>query len=504
MSITVDALQSALIGLNTSQQLLNVTAQNAANAQTAGYTRKTVQVSTQVAQGDGVGVTVSGQQRSVDTSLQKTYWTQIGASSSLATTNSYLGKLQTLYGSANAQTSFSAYLSQLHDDFTTLSATPDSTTQQAQVVSDAQTFANSLNQTTTTITGLRNNAQSDINSAVSTINTNLQQIATLNNEIAQTSFGGQSTATLQDQRDVAVTSLASQLNVSYYTNSAGVMVVQAAGGDVLADTQAHTLVFSNQSVGDRTEYPASLSGVYLDSTSGPDLAANPKALGGNLGGLLGLRDQILPQAQAQLDQIALQTANRFNAQGLKLFTQPDGTIPSSSGNAAVGFSTSITVNPAVVANPALLQQGTTPISASNPALDPGDTTVINNVLNYTFGPNSDASGTANPPFTTTGLGMNSDINLDGMNGSATLEGFAQQTLSAQANQASTYTSQQTFSDNYRDSLGQKLSNEDGVNLDTEVSNLTVYEHSYGAAAQVLNTVNKLMADLFTAVSSATT
>jgi flagellar hook-associated protein 1 FlgK len=504
MSGSVDALQSAISGLNVSQQLLNITAQNAANAQTAGYTKKSIIVSDQVAGGNVVGTVIGNVQRTVDTGIQKTYWQQVSNSGNLSTTNSYLSQLQTLYGTSDAQTSFSSYLSQLNDDFTSLSSTPDSSTQQLQTVSDAQTFANSLNTTASTITTLRNNTQTDISSAVASINTNLQTIATVNNEIAQATYAGQSTAALEDQRDTAVTSLAAQINITYYTNTSGVMVVQDGNGDTLADTQAHQLVFNQQSVGDKTAYPATLSGVYIDnSTTGVDLAANESKVGGTLGSLLTLRDQILPQAQAQVDQLALQTANRFQAQGLTLFTNPDGTIPSSpsgplTSDPSVGFASSITVNPAVVANPALVQQGTT---AQTPALDPGDNTIIDKVLNYTFGANADASGTPNTPFTTTGLGMNGNISLTGFEANDTLENFAQQALSIQATQASNSTSQQTASDNYRDALQQTLSNNDGVNLDTEVSNLTVYEHSYAAAAQVITTVNQLMTDLMNAVSS---
>jgi flagellar hook-associated protein 1 FlgK len=100
--------------------------------------------------------------------------------------------------------------------------------------------------------------------------------------------------------------------------------------------------------------------------------------------------------------------------------------------------------------------------------------------------------------------MNGDISLTGVSATNTLEGFAQQVLTQQASQSSNYTAQQTASDNYRDSVQQSLSNSDGVDLDTEVSNLTVYEHSYAASAQVITTVNQMMTDLFNAISSVST
>jgi flagellar hook-associated protein 1 FlgK len=500
----IDALQSAIYGLNVSQQLLNVTAENASNADTAGYTRKTLQVEDQVANGTVVGVTTGQVQRSVDQSLQQSVWSQTSTSAQLSTINSYLGQIQSLYGTATSGSNFSDDLTTLNNDFSQLSSTPDSAALQQQTVADAQTFAQSMNTLGTTITSLRNSAQTGIATAVSTINTQLQQIATLNTEIASQQNQGQSTADLEDQRDDAVSTLAQQMNISYYTNSNGVMVIQTPSGTPLADTTAHTLIFNQQTVGDTSSYPSSLSGIYVDSPSGTDIAADPTSLGGTLGGLLQLRDQILPQQQAEADELSEQTANRFAAQGLKLFTQSDGTIPSNTNTAGspspyTGFASNITVNPAVVANPLLVQQGTTTPVPPATTLQPGDNTIINNVLNYTFGVNSDSSGTPNVAFNTTNLGASGAITSP-ITGATTLEDYSQQMLTNQANQASEYTSQSSFSASYQASLSKSLSDQSGVNLDTEVSNLTIYEHSYGASAQIIQTVDKLMDDLMSAVS----
>jgi flagellar hook-associated protein 1 FlgK len=496
----IDALQSAIYGLNVSQQLLDVTAENASNADTPGYTRKTLQAQDQVAGGSVVGVSVGQVKSVVDQSLQQSVWSQTSTSAQLSTINSYLGQIQTLYGTATSGSNFSDNLTTLDNDFSALSSTPDSSALQQQTVADAQTFAQSMNTLGNTITSLRNNAETGIASAVSTINTQLQQIATLNTEIASQQDQGQSTADLTDQRNDAVTTLAQQMNISYYTNSNGVMVVQTPDGTPLADTTAHTLVFNQQTVGTTSSYPSSLSGVYVDSSSGTDIAADPSSLGGTLGGLLQLRDQILPQQQAEADELSEQTANRFAAQGLSLFTNPNGTIPSNTNTAGqpspyAGFASNIAVNPAVVANNQLVQQGTT-----GATLQPGDNTVINNVLNYTFGANSDSSGTPNVAFNTTNLGASGDITSP-ITGATTLEDYSQQMLTNQANQTSEYTSQSSFSTSYQASLSKSLSDETGVNLDTEVSNLTIYEHSYGASAQIIQTVDQLMTDLMNAVSA---
>jgi flagellar hook-associated protein 1 FlgK len=491
-AITVDALSAGLQGLNVAQQLIDVTAQNISNASTAGYTRKTLQVNTEVSGGNVIGVTTGNIERTVDQSLQSTIWTETAQNSSQSTINTALSGLQSLYGSASAGTNFSSYLSNLNDDFTQLSATPNNTTLQQQVVTDAQTFSNSLNSTAQAITSARNDAENGIATSVASINTDLQQIAQLNTQIASTQSSGQSTADLEDQRDQAVQSLSQQIGISTYAGPNGTLVVQTANGVLLADTQAQTVNFQSQPVGANTVYPSSLSGITVGSNPGVEIAANPSTVGGTLGANLQLRDQILPQQQAQLDELSEQTASRFSAQGMKLFTDPSGNIPATTpASGYSGFSSTITVNPAVVSSPSLVQQGTSgvPISVD-------DNTVIQNVLNYTFGLNQNSSGIPNTPFTTTGLGAAGNISIASqLPAVSTLENFAQQVLTVQAGQASQYTSDSAFSSNYLTSLQTTYSNQTNVNLDTEVANLTVYQNAYSCSAQVVTTVKEMMTSL---------
>ena len=77
-------------------------------------------------------------------------------------------------------------------------------------------------------------------------------------------------------------------------------------------------------------------------------------------------------------------------------------------------------------------------------------------------------------------------------GTAILSSF-QQTANTISAQSTTATSQQTF-------YQQTLTNQTGVNMDTELANLVNYQNSYAAAAHVITTVNQMMTDLLTAVS----
>ena len=132
-----------------------------------------------------------------------------------------------------------------------------------------------------------------------------------------------------------------------------------------------------------------LSGITVGSPTGTDIAASGN-LGGQIGGLLNLRDQVLPQYGAQLDEFSENLATRFQNEGLTLFTNANGKVPANTPGNYVGFSSLIQINPAVTANPSLIQQGT----SGTP--EPADSSeVINRITQYTFGnyQNQQANGT---------------------------------------------------------------------------------------------------------------
>lgn len=50
-------------------------------------------------------------------------------------------------------------------------------------------------------------------------------------------------------------------------------------------------------------------------------------VGGRLGEYIQLRDQVLPRYQAELDIAASEIADRFRAEGLRLFVDTAGNVP---------------------------------------------------------------------------------------------------------------------------------------------------------------------------------
>ncbi|UGY04599.1 flagellar hook-associated protein FlgK [Bradyrhizobium quebecense] len=309
----------AFSGLSATQVQISVASANISNADTKGYTEKTANQSSSVTSGVGTGVTISGITSAVDKLLLKSL---VGADSDLGaadTNNSYLTELQQLYGntssgdSSTTGTSLANTIAAFESALSSLASTPSSASLQSNAVSALAAVTNQLQQTSSGIQKLRSNADQDIASSVTDINSDLQQISDLNKQIKQKAAAGQSTADLEDQRNGALQDLASQMNVSYFTTSSGDLQVYTGSGQALVDSTAHPLSYTAlPSVTASTTYSAGSSSSFSGITvNGVDITSQISS--GKVSALIALRDQTLPAAQSQLDELAQQLASSVNA-----------------------------------------------------------------------------------------------------------------------------------------------------------------------------------------------
>ncbi|WP_050628660.1 flagellar hook-associated protein FlgK [Bradyrhizobium viridifuturi] len=310
----------AFSGLSATQVQISIASANISNADTKGYTEKTANQSSSVTAGVGTGVTITGISSSVDKLLLKSL---VGADSDLGaadTNNNYLTELQQLYGSTSSGdssttgTSLANTLAAFESALSSLASTPSSASLQSNAVSALNAVTTQLQQTSSGIQKLRADADQDIASSVSDINSDLQQISDLNKQIKQEAAAGQPTADLEDQRNSALQDLASQMNVSYFTNSSGDLQIYSGSGQALVDSTAHPLSYTPTSnVTASTTYVAgsATSGFSGITVNGVDITS--QITSGKVSALIALRDQTLPAAQSQLDELAQQLAASVNA-----------------------------------------------------------------------------------------------------------------------------------------------------------------------------------------------
>ena len=233
---------------------------------------------------------------------------------------------------------------------------------------------------------------------------------------------------------------------------------------------------------------------------GTDITADLTA--GQIGADINLRDNTLPTMQAGLDEFSQNMATQFAAQGLTLFTNAAGAVPQTGSPVQtnyVGFAGAITVNPAVVAQPTLVRDGTNSVAGSvtgastytpNPAGGPsGFTTLIGRILTYALG-NSAQAGVVQPASNTSGLGAAGTLSLP-YTSQATLDGTATAFAGAEASDSAQASANSTAATSLQTALQSTLSQSASVNVDQQMSNMVSLQNAYAANAKVITTIQAM-------------
>lgn len=352
------ALSVATSGLATVNQQLRLVSQNVANASTANYARQIANTVSLAAGGMGIGVQAGAVQRVLDQQLQATLFGQNALVSGGQTAQTALQKIDSIAGTPGQGSDLAGLLGKVQDTFSGLVGDPSSTARQRDVVTAASGLAAQINALSNAVTAGRQEAQHDLVRQIGALNSNLARIGTLSREIVELKAQGLSTADLENQRDAARDDLSRQVTVRAMEQPGGDLLLMTPSGLRLPTSGSSAFSTTDANPGPLTFYPA--GGLGAITLGGLDVTSQLQ--GGAIGSDITLRDTTLPSFQAGLDEFAQTLSTRMDGQGLRLFSDGSGNVPSSTGpnpqDGYVGYAAAIRVNPAVVANPALVRDGT--------------------------------------------------------------------------------------------------------------------------------------------------
>jgi len=306
------ALATATSGLQATQTGLSIVAGNVANAQTAGYIAKSVSLAETVSGNGGNGVSVSSINRLLNSFVQQQLWTESSGGGYADLRASVYQQLQQVYGQPGSDTTLDSTFNNFTSAVQALSAAPSSYAAQAQTINAAQAMAQQLNSATQNIQTLRSQADQGIAGDVQQVNNALQQIAKINGQLSTAGLDNNTTVTLEDQRDQYVSQLAKLMDIRVTQGSNNEIIVTTNGGTQLVGDKASQLGFTASGTINATQQwnadptKSKLGTITLTSPSGTtiDLVADGGIQSGEIAGYLSMRDNVLVQAQDQLDELA--------------------------------------------------------------------------------------------------------------------------------------------------------------------------------------------------------
>ncbi len=291
---------------------LQTTGQNIANANTVGYSRQQVVLTTTPGQYTGSGYFGRGVTVQTVTRASNMFLTsQAEATKAVASADSVrlsmLQQLERVFGTGSAGLGNSA--TQLFNAFSDLAGSPGDLSARQAVLSRAEDFASLARSNSDQLEAMQLNVVGDVRNSIKDVNEMAQGVADLNAQIAAAQGSGHAPNDLIDARDRLISQISEKIEVQTIQSSDGSTSIFVAGGQSLVlGGSANKLV----SLPDPFD-PARVSvGI---SVSGSVTALPTRALGsGSIAGLMHFQDNDLVDARNRLGQMVAALGTAVNNQ----------------------------------------------------------------------------------------------------------------------------------------------------------------------------------------------
>lgn len=457
MSGLLTMLNSATSALNADTAAINVTSNNIANVDNANYSEETpvFQSLGMVETDEGpqsIGVSVTTEQQVSDV-LNQMVQLEASLTSGYEAQQTVLQQAQAGLGESVSSSSSSDSSSSSSTDTTTESglgvaiddffdafqsyaSDPSDEGEQESLLQQAAVLVDRFQNISQNLAEVQSAATSQVTSDVTSANSLLQQIATLNSQIAGFEANDPGSAVeLRDQREGDLEQLAAMIPVSVTEGSDGEDQVSAGGVTLVSGgTVANSLSYA--------------SGTLSAGSTALSLASG--SIAGTIAASAGPVQALSDSIDALADEIVTAVNGAYN---------PDGTA---GGNF---FDASGTTAATIALDPDL---STSTLQAGTGDGDNSTALAVANLAGQTF---STAGGDA----------------IDG-----TFDDYYAGVVSTIGQALDTANTQVTDQTNVQNVVLNERSSVSGVSLDTEMSNLMTYQRAYQASSEVFQVINDLL------------
>ena len=337
-----DLISIGSSSIRNSQMALSVVSNNIANVNTEGYVRQDLALQEGLPTKNGLfflgsGAIADGIRRAYDGQIESSLRVSISDLNAQTPLIENTERLINIFGNKNA--SLTSALGGFFDSLRALSVDASSEVLRNQTINDGQTLAARFNGLAGQLDALDLETRQLATDKINAFNALAEQLASINTNLAKASDVAKQPADLLDGRDQVLRDMAQITRISVSELANGTVSV-GIGTNI---TNA-TVVDGQKSVPIGISY---LDGVPSKSVIQLDPYAEPINLsgliGGELGGVLAFRDQMLGPAMTQLDDIAstfISEINAAHAKGMDLTEKAGQLLFSSQPAFSVDYSMS--------------------------------------------------------------------------------------------------------------------------------------------------------------------
>lgn len=298
------ALEIAKQTILQSQAGMNTAINNISNSQVDGYSRQKVQFQTGVSINSnghlvGTGAVIKSIDRIRDGFNDKQYRENVGIYSNASVMANSLKKIETFFGSIDGDTGVKSTLTELFNSLEELSKYPENSGIKQIVKDSGVAVAQSFNQVASNLKTMKSQYASFVESKVTDINAILKDLNTLNDEIGRITVKGQTPNDLLDARDRLLDELAKNIDISIVETDNNKINIISNGQILLQDGYVNQLDVAVTNGYD----------VTVTYANGADF----KSTHGELSALISTVTDVIPKYQAEIDTMAKDFMDAFNA-----------------------------------------------------------------------------------------------------------------------------------------------------------------------------------------------
>lgn len=440
------------------QSALQIVGNNIANVNTPGYSRQKVKMISGKTNPIGQmssGVTVEGASRAKDVLIDSILRRETQSLGHYETLKSSLEQIESIFNEPS-DTGLSSLMSRFFNAWEDLANNPEDLSARIVLRERGAALTNAINETHFRLSQLQQDIGETLKGKVKEVNNIAQQIANLNQQIKNTEINE-----LLDRRDVLVDQLSKFVDIDVLETEDGTLTINAGQKTLISGINANELEVTTQKLTQPKGSVAQASVRLREDQGTPVNIRN-----GELKGLLDAHNDIIPNYQKQLDDLAAKLAEEVN----ELHKTGVG-LDGSTGNS---FFTFTSVSP-------LDNTG----AASTIAIDEA---IFADVKKIATSMEIDAPLDNSVAIMMSQLRTKEVMNED----TATFSDFYQSMIAELGVQSQNATQFGDAQELVVNQINQRRESVSGVSLDEEAIDLVNYQSAYQAAARYISTINELL------------
>ena len=479
MQVISTILNIAQGALQANQMAMQTISHNIANVNTPGYTRQKAVLEPQSPYTldrlkFGLGVKVDSIVQFFDAFTTRTIHQNTSSLKEYETKASVLSYVESLWNETGGP-SLGQTLGEFWNAWQGVANNPGGMTERAALIEKSKILTQKFNSLSNELDGIERNMNTNLQMGMEEFNRITRGIANLNERILAAESSQTAANDLRDQRNRLLEELSGWVDITYLEDSNGTVMVQTSKGILLVN-------------GNRN-WDLSIEGnsIYRDGVASD---VSDRLTGGKLGGWLDLRDEIIPQYAANLDELAgtlIQQVNSLHTAGFTLsgatgmsFFQDFLAAPAvPSATDFKGAAAYISLSSDVLGHPEN-------IAAGGVSGAPGDN---ENALNIAA-LQTDRTLTIRK-WTIEDRGRTLTNSLE----TGTLDDYYQSRIGEMGTRSEEMNENQDFVQSILTRLEEVRDSVSGVNLDEELAEMMKFQHAYEAASKIIAIVDEMLKSL---------